>query len=72
MSKALLDTEIFLKRIDNTQRQLELLKRELMKNIQPTRRKVKVSLYGSVKGGDVTEDFIEEAKRSLFRDLKDI
>lgn len=72
MSKALLDTEIFLKRIDNTQRQLELLKRELMKNIQPTRRKVKVSLYGSVRGGDVTEDLIEEAKRSLFRDLKDI
>jgi len=71
MSKALLDTERFLKKIDNTQRQLELLKRELMRSIQPTKMK-KSSLYGSVKGGDVTEEMIEEAKRSLFRDLRDI
>jgi len=72
MSKALLDTERFLKRIDAVQRQLEFLKRELVRNIQPARRKVKTSLYGSVRGGDVTEGVIEEAKRSLFRELKDI
>ena len=29
----------------------------------PAGRKVKASLYGSVKGGDVTEEMIEEAKR---------
>jgi len=72
MSKALLDTERFLKRIDAVQRQLEFLKRELVRNIQPARRKVKTSLYGSVRGGDVTEGVIEKAKRSLFRELKDI
>ena len=71
MSKALLDTERFLKKIDNSQRQLELLKRELMRSIQPTKMK-KPSLFGSVKGGDITEEMIEEAKRSLFRDLRDI
>lgn len=72
MSKALLDTKRFLRRIDSIQRQLELLKRELVRSIQPTRRKVKASLYGNVKGGDVTEEMIEEAKRSLFRELRDI
>jgi len=72
MGKTLLDTERFLKRIDAMQRQLELLKRELVRNIQPTKRKVKVSLYGSVKGGDVTEEMVEEAKRSLFRELRDL
>lgn len=72
MSKALLDTKRFLRRIDSMQRQLELLKRELVRSIQPTRRKVKPSLYGNVKGGDVTEEMIEEAKRSLFRELRDI
>ena len=71
MGKALLDTERFLKKIDDTQRQLELLKRDLMKNIQPTKVK-KSSLYGSVKGGDITEEMIDEAKRSLFRELSDI
>ena len=72
MSKALLDTERFLKRIDNTQRELELLKRELMRKIQPTKMKVKSSLYGSVKSEDITEEMIEEAKRSLFRNQSDI
>jgi len=72
MSKALLDTEYFLKRIDAMQRQLELLKRELVRNIQPAKRKAKVSLYRSVKGGDVTEEMVEEAKRSLFRELRDL
>ncbi len=71
MGKAVLDTERFLKKIDDTQRQLELLKRDLMKNIQPTKVK-KSSLYGSVKGGDITEEMIDEAKRSLFRELSDI
>jgi len=72
MSKAILDTERFLERIENTQRQLDLLKRELMRGIQPTRMRVKSSLYGSVKGGDITEEMIEEARRSLFRELGDI
>jgi len=72
MSKALLDTERFLKRIDNTQRELELLKRELMRKVQPTKMKVKSSLYGSVKSEDITEEVIEDAKHSLFRKLSDI
>ena len=72
MSKALLDTARFLERIENTQRQLELLKRDLMRSIKPTKRRVKSSLYGSVKGGDITEEMIEKVKRSLFRELRDI
>ncbi len=72
MSQALLDTERFLKRVDTMQRQLEFLKRELVRSIQPTKRNVKASLYGSIQGGDVTEAMIEEAKRSLFRDLGDL
>jgi hypothetical protein len=72
MTEALLDAGRFLRRVDTMERQLAFLKRDLVRSIQPGRRKVKASLYGSVKGGDVTEEMIEEAKRSLFRELKDI
>ena len=41
----------------------------------PVREKpeeLKTSLFGSVKGGDVTEKMIKESKRNLFRNLNNI
>jgi len=35
-------------------------------------KKLKPSLYGSIKGIDVKEEVIERAKKSLFRNLEDI
>ena len=35
-------------------------------------RKLKPSLFGSVKGGDITAEMIEESRRSLFRNLADV
>lgn len=59
--------EALLEKISQIQRELELLKRDLLKSAP--RRKV-VSLYGSVKSADITDEMIAQAKKSLFRDLK--
>ncbi|MCK4734319.1 MAG: hypothetical protein KAT65_17830 [Methanophagales archaeon] len=59
-----------LKRIGNLEREIGYLKRDLMhlggKTVQ------KPSLFGSVRGGDVTDEMIEEAKKNLFREAEDI
>jgi len=66
-----------LAQVRELQRILEFLQRDLIR--QEARlasakrvRKKKMSLYGCVKGGDITEEMIEEAKRSLFRELEDV
>lgn len=67
-----LDAEVILERISDIEKALELLKRDVIKGIEPSEEKERISLFGSVKGGDITEEMIDEAKRSLFRDLEDI
>jgi hypothetical protein len=63
-------TKGILKRIGNLEREIEYLKRDLMhlgaKAVQ------KPSLFGSVRGGDVTDEMVEEAKKNLFREAEDI
>jgi len=73
MSKVSLDAQAFLEKINDIQRELELLKRDLIKNMKPSVPKKKVvSLYGAVKGEDITEAMIEKAKKALFRDLENL
>lgn len=60
-----LDAEVILERISDIEKALELLKRDVIKGIEPFEEKRKISLFGSVKGGDITEEMIDEAKRSL-------
>ena len=55
-----------LKRIDELQKGLELLRQDIIKMIKTSQKK-KISLFGSVKGDDITEEMIEEAKHHLFR-----
>ena len=66
-----LNAEVILERVSDIERTLEFLKRDIIKGIEPSEEK-KISLFGSVKGGDITEEMIDEAKRSLFGDLEDI
>jgi hypothetical protein len=72
MSTAGVGAEAILERISEIQRELELLKRDLIRNSVAPRRSGASSLYGAVKGGDITEQMIEEAQHSLFRDLEDL
>lgn len=65
-----LDAEIILERVSNIERILEFLKRDIIKGIEIEPKEARTSLYGSVKGGDITEEMIDEAKRALFRDLE--
>ena len=59
------------KRIEGLQRELEYLKIDLL-HLEEKQPKQKLSLFGSVRGGDITDETIEEAKKDLFRELEDI
>ena len=67
------DLGTLLKRVDSLEGEIGRLKRDLLRSlvVQPQGKKVK-SLFSSVQGGDVTEEIIEEAKRTLFRPLEDL
>ncbi|MBD3181968.1 hypothetical protein GF312_06740 [Candidatus Poribacteria bacterium] len=64
-----LDTEVLLERVRELEKSLEILKRDIIKGIEPAERRTNISFYGSVKAGEITEEMINEAKKSLFRDL---
>jgi len=70
--KPTLNTDIVLERIDSMEKELEFLKRDFIYVLKPLKKKVKASLYGSIKGKDVPEKTIERVKQSLFRNLEDI
>lgn len=60
----------FLKKIDEIQRELEYMKRDLIHIAEKSAEKS--SLFGSVSGEDITEEMIEKAKKELFREAEDI
>jgi ribosomal protein L9 len=66
--------EALLSRVHKLEQELEQLKRTLLQHlstsIAPSTKKP--SLFGRVGSGDVTEAMIEEARQSLFRELKDV
>jgi len=63
-------TKDALRRIEDLQRELEYLKRDLLQiKDEP---KEKLSLFGSVRGGDITEGMIAEAKKDLFREAESL
>lgn len=63
-----------LKQVDVLERELARLKRDVLHSlvVEEQPKELKVSLFGSVRGGDVTEGMIKESKRNLFRRLEDI
>lgn len=67
-----LDAAVILKRVSDIEKTLEFLKRDIIKGLKPSERETKMSLFGSVKAGDITEEMIDEAKRALFRNLENI
>ena len=70
MARKSRDTAV-LDKIDGMERDLAKLKRDVIHDLVVirTQRKVKPSLFGSVKGGDVTEKMIQESKQNLFRNM---
>ena len=69
-----LSTTTILKHIDVLERELIRLKRDILRGLEAREKpkELKTSLFGSVKGGDVTEKMIKESKRNLFRNLNNI
>ncbi|MEA2053820.1 MAG: hypothetical protein U9O96_01695 [Candidatus Thermoplasmatota archaeon] len=63
-------TKDALERIKDLQRELEYLKRDLLQ--VKTKPREKLSLFGSVHGGDITDEVIEEAKKDLFRETENL
>jgi predicted lipoprotein len=69
------DREKLLERVGVLQHELEYLKKDILRNLATISRpstKPKPSLFGSVQGGDITEETIQAAKRDLFRHFKDV
>jgi len=66
--------DTLLRRVDAVGREIKSIKRDLLRTLamRPQTGEVKPSLFGSVRGGDVTEDMIEAAKRALFRPVDGI
>lgn len=65
--------ETILKKIDKLEREIEKLKRDFLKKAENAEKRgiSKSSLFGSVKGGDITEEIIDRSKKNLFRDPKE-
>lgn len=62
------DLQRTLEQVDTLEREIERIKRDLLQSLRQDREDTDVSsLYGSVEGGDITEEMVDEAKRSLFR-----
>ncbi|MCW3130982.1 MAG: hypothetical protein N2V75_12930 [Methanophagales archaeon] len=61
-----IETKEVLKRIGDSEREIEYIKRDLMHLRLEEKPKQKPSLFGSVRGGDITEEMIEKAKKDLF------
>ena len=72
MQTTTLNTNVVLERIDGMEKELEFLKRDFIHVFRPSTKKRRPSLYGSIKGKDVTEEMIKIVKQSLFRNLEDI
>ena len=66
--------ETLLYRVHRLEQELEQLKRALLQQlvVHPAHSTGKPSLFGCVRGGDVTEEVIKEAEQSLFRNLEDL
>lgn len=74
MSLNTVEQATLLKRVNTLGREMERLKRDVLRSwvTTPRKEKPKPTLFGSVQGGDITEDMIEEAKKNLFRALSDV
>jgi len=60
-----------LRRVESLEREIEYIKRDLF-HIERESKEKKLSLFGSIRSDDITDEMIEEAKKNLFRDLEDI
>jgi len=69
-----LNATMVLKQVDALEKELVRLKRNILHSLvtKEKPKKLKSSLFGSVRGGDITEEMIEESKRNLFRNLTDV
>lgn len=65
---------LVLRKIDGMEREIATLRRDIIHGliVKGSPKKAKPSLFGSIKGGDVTERVIEESKRNLFRHMNDL
>ena len=73
MANRLNSSEV-LRQIDNLTLDLIKLKKNVLRNLksEAKTKKSKPSLFGSVSGNDISEEIIEESKKNLFRELKDM
>jgi len=74
MSLERLNQQTILERVNTLEREMEYLKRDILRQWTASPRAVrrKPSLFGSVQAGDITEEMIEDSRKSIFRTTLDI
>ena len=74
MSLEQLNQQTILKRVNTLEREMEYLKRDILRQwtASPHVVRRKPSLFGSVQSGDITEEMIDDARKSIFRPTLDI
>jgi len=60
-----------LRRVESLEREIEYIKRDLF-HVERKSKEKKLSLFGSVRGGDISDEMIKEAKEDLFGKLEDV
>ena len=64
-----------LRRVERLEEELQRFKRDLLQQLPGgglPRSVPMPSLFGSVRGGDITERMVEESKKSLFQNIEDV
>jgi hypothetical protein len=66
--------DILLQRVDRLGRELEQLKRDLLHSAAASQPQPdpKPSLFGSISGGDITDNMITRAQQRLFRSATEL
>ena len=58
-------TDSILRRVESLEREIEYIKRDLF-HIERESEAKELSLFGSIRSDDITNEMIEEAKKDLF------
>ena len=59
-----------LRRVESLEQEIGYIKRDLL-HIESESRE-KPSLFGSIRGGDITDEMVEEVKKDLFREFENV
>ena len=71
MGVKILEDNAILEKLEAIEQEVYLLRLDFLKDILVRKTERTKSLFGAVRGQNITDEVIESSKRTLFRELKD-